>query len=219
METNIPVLEATKRSGKGTKAVSSLRDEGRLPAVVYGHKKENEDIELSAKDFGVALRDNPVLVTIKVGGAEQHAVIKDIQYNYVGPKVLHVDFLRVNLDEMVKVNVPLEFFGSPAGADKGGKLEIVQPSVTISARADSIPKVMNIQVRSLELGDSIRMKDLELPQGAELVSHPTSIVCRVEMPKRAKVVVAVADEPEAGAAPAEGAPADGAAAAAPSEGK
>ncbi|MCK6439284.1 MAG: 50S ribosomal protein L25, partial [Planctomycetes bacterium] len=175
--TAIPEVEASARNERGSAAVRALREGGQVPAVLYGQKKDNIDLAIDTKKFETLLRSRPILVKLAIDGKPEHAIIKDVQYDYVGPKLQHVDFQRVSLDEEIRVNVPLEFYGTPAGADQGGKIEVVRPHLAILVRADKIPHNIVVPVAELKLGDSLRCKDVTLPAGAKLVSHPESFIC------------------------------------------
>ena len=186
MANTIPQIETTSRKELGSLSMQELRDEGKLPAVLYGHKKDNVNLTLDAHSFQTALRERPILVTLKVDGKDEHAIIKDLQYFHVGPQLLHVDFQRVALDERVTVTTELEFFGTPKGADRGGRLEVVRNNVVITTRADNIPKSIEVNVAPLELDESIRASDLNLPEGAELTGPSSSFIARCNLPRRAK---------------------------------
>ncbi|MCA8940318.1 MAG: 50S ribosomal protein L25, partial [Planctomycetes bacterium] len=162
----IPALKAAARSGVGKNAVAELREAGKVPANLYGKGQDNLALEIDAHELKMNLRLTPALFALELGEGTVHALIKEVQYDIYGQDVLHVDMQRVTLDQKVQAFVPLEFFGTPAGASDGGKLEIVKKNVTLSVTAEKIPDLIRTNTSSLGLGDAITFGDLELPEGA-----------------------------------------------------
>ncbi|MCP4374955.1 MAG: 50S ribosomal protein L25 [bacterium] len=173
------VLKATKRTESGTRKARDLRKDGFLPVVLYGHGEGTLSLAIHEHELELALQHGDKLLKIELDGDTQNVLIKDIQYDTWGQKVLHVDLTRVRLDELVTVTVKISLVGTPAGVDAGGSLQQAIPSAEIQCRVDQIPEEIRVQVNELNIEDSLHLSDLELPEGSELLSDPTTLVCSV----------------------------------------
>jgi large subunit ribosomal protein L25 len=162
--------ETRERAGKG--ASRALRREGRVPAVVYGGKEEPLSIHIEEKELrrqlGTGHFFNSV-VDVEVGGKKLRTLPKDVAFHPVSDRPLHVDFLRVSKDTQIHVNVPVAFEneeGSP-GLKKGGVLNVVRHELELVCTSDTIPENVTIDVTGLEIGDSIHISHVKLPNGVE----------------------------------------------------
>src|ERR1700710_2899954 len=108
-------VTAETRTQLGSRANKRLRDSGKLPGVIYGHKLDVVPITLPKKEVVKHLDHGTHLFALNIGGKAENVLIKDVQYDHLGIDVLHVDFARVDLNERVDVTVPLEFKGEPKG--------------------------------------------------------------------------------------------------------
>jgi len=162
--------EARERAGKG--ASRELRREGRAPAVIYGGKEEPTPIHVEAKELVRQLGTGHFMnsiVMIELGGKPVRTIPKDVALHPVTDRPIHVDFLRLAKDAKVHVNVPVIFANeemSP-GLKKGGVLNIVRHELDLVCEADKIPSEISIDVTGLEVGDSIHISNVNLPDGAE----------------------------------------------------
>jgi large subunit ribosomal protein L25 len=149
------------------------------------------------------------------------AMIRDVQIDPISRRPVHVDFIRVSMEEEVKVSVPLLLTGIPIGVTNGGNLHLSHHTLAIAARPDKIPTRIELDVTALEIGDALHASDLKLPEGVRTTLDPKESVASVVAPHVEKVEVATTAVAAEGAAPAEGAAAapaaagDKAAAAAP----
>lgn len=162
--------ETRDRAGKG--ASRALRREGRVPAVIYGGKEEPTAIHLEAKELmrqlGLGHFMNSI-VMIDVGGKQVRTLPKDVAFHPVTDRPLHVDFLRLSKDAKIQVAVPVVFLNeedSP-GLKKGGVLNIVRHELELVCESDKIPDEIAIDVTGKEIGDSIHISELTLPEGSE----------------------------------------------------
>ena len=162
--------EARERAGKG--ASRHLRREGRVPAVIYGGKEEPQMIHVEAKELirllGTGHFMNSI-VTLDVGGKSVRTLPKDIALNPVTDRPEHVDFLRLAKNAKVEVAVPVVFVNEEAspGLKKGGVLNIVRHELELVCDAEKIPGEIEIDVTGKDVGDSIHISEVALPQGAE----------------------------------------------------
>jgi large subunit ribosomal protein L25 len=192
-------LETQPRTTQGSRAARKLRKQGRIPAVIYGHKEATVAVTLSGEDLEKAIRQGVRVVDLKTGAKLEKALIREVQWDHLGKDVLHVDFTRVSADERIRVNVPVELRGIAPGVTGGtGVLDQPLHSLTIECLAISIPESIRVAVNELQLGMAIHVRDLVLPPGVTAMNDPDAIVVHVT----AKLVE---PEPTAAAAPVEGA--------------
>lgn len=172
-------LIAEKRDATGKRTAARLRNEGKLPGIVYGHKEAAEMVSFSSHEFGLLLQHGSHLVELSMNGKIQQVLIKDVQFNYLGTEPLHVDFVRVDLDEKVNVSVPLEFKGVAKGTQEGGILEHELSDLEIRVKVNQIPELIEVNVNDLGLDEVLHVSDLELPPGCEAVTLPDAPVAAV----------------------------------------
>jgi large subunit ribosomal protein L25 len=162
--------EARERAGKGASRV--LRREGRVPAVIYGGKEEPLMVHVEAKELARQLGTGHFMnsiVMIDVGGKKVRTLPKDVAFDPVSDRALHVDFLRLAKNAKVEVMVPVVFLNeekSP-GLKKGGVLNIVRHDLDLICESDKIPDQIEIDVTGKDVGDSIHISEVTLPAGAE----------------------------------------------------
>jgi large subunit ribosomal protein L25 len=160
--------EARDRAGKG--ASRSLRRDGRVPAVVYGEKKEPLSIHVEEKLLSKMLHTGHFMnsvVMIDVAGKAHRTLPKAVDFHPVSSRPIHVDFLRIGEHTKVHVNVPVRFDNeddSP-GLKRGGVLNVVQHELELVCDAASIPNEIHIDLDGLEIGDSIHISHVKLPDG------------------------------------------------------
>ena len=161
--------EARDRAGKG--ASRAMRREGRVPAVIYGERKEPLSIHLEEKALMKMLNTGHFMnsiVMIDVGGKATRTLPKDVHFHPVSDRPLHVDFLRIGEHSQVKVNVPVRFINeeeSP-GIRKGGVINTVRHELELVCDAAKIPDDIVIDLTGLEIGDSIHISAVTLPEGS-----------------------------------------------------
>ena len=165
---NLPA-ETRERAGKG--ASRALRREGRVPAVVYGGKQEPLSIHIEEKLLVKQLSTGHFLnsiVELEVGGKKLRTLPKDVAFHPVTDRPLHADFLRLSKDSTVNVNVPVMFINEEAspGLKRGGVLNIVRHELELICDADKIPEDIQIDVTGFDIGDSIHISVVTLPQGS-----------------------------------------------------
>lgn len=160
--------ETRDRAGKGASRV--LRREGRVPAVIYGNKATPLSIHVEEKELARQLATGHFfnsIVEIKVGGKKLRTLPKDVAFHPVSSRPLHVDFLRLAAHAVVHVDVPVVFINEPAspGLKRGGVLNIVRHELELICDADRIPDDIQIDLTGLEIGDSIHLDAVKLPDG------------------------------------------------------
>lgn len=221
--------EVRDRAGKG--AARGIRRSGRVPAVIYGNKQDTLMITLEPKELERELQKPGFfthLYDVKINGSAHRVLPRDVQLDPVKDRPLHVDFLRVSADSTIRVNVPVRFInhGMSPGLKRGGVLNIVRHTVEMFCRADAIPDHLTVDLDGHDIGSSIHISMMAIPEGARpairdrdftvaTVAAPT--VETTPEPTAAEAAAAegaAAEGAAAGATPAEGAAAEGGAAAA-----
>lgn len=178
-----PVLQVEKRTQLGSHAARKLRRDGKLPAVVYGHKEDTLAISVPEKDFRTALQTGAKMFRIHCDNNEQDALIRETQYDAFGIDVLHADFVRVYMDEEITLEVFIELRGTPAGATKGGVLEQIRRTVEVRCLPASIPEKLTADVSGLDVGGQLTLKDVSLPSGVEIAhGDMNAMVAQVRLP-------------------------------------
>ncbi|GAA0734311.1 50S ribosomal protein L25/general stress protein Ctc [Sphingomonas japonica] len=163
--------ETRERVGKG--ASRALRREGRVPAVIYGNKQEPLGIHVEEKALMKALMTGHFMNSVvMIDGADKAAIRtlpKDVAFDPVSDRPIHVDFLRIAKNASVTVNVPVNFIDEDdaPGIKKGGVLNVVRHELELVVDADKIPEAIDVSLKGLEVGDSIHISNVTLPTGAE----------------------------------------------------
>ena len=166
--------ELRQRAGKG--ATRATRRAGRIPAVVYGDNQEPALISLEPRELTRALSRPGFfnhLVEIKVDGATQRTLPREVQYHPVTDAALHVDFMRVGIGAQVTVTVPISFInheGAP-GLRRGGVLNIVRHGIEMVCSVDNIPERLVVDLNGLDIGDTVHISAIEMPADARPVIH------------------------------------------------
>ena len=161
--------EARDRAGKG--ASRALRREGRVPAVIYGNNEEPLSIHVEEKLLNKLLGTGHFfnsVVMVEVGGKAVRTLAKDVAFHPVSDRPLHVDFLRVAKNASVTVGVPVRFENEETapGLKKGVVLNVVRHEIELTVAADNIPDEVVVDLAGLEVGDSVHISAVKLPQGA-----------------------------------------------------
>lgn len=189
-------LTATIRENTGSKAAAKERKQGRIPAIVYGHKKEPEAISLDAHNLAEGLLHGHRLMDVKIGKKIQKVLVKDLQYDYLGKYIIHADLVRVDITETIKITVPIELKGTPKGALEGGVITEHTDHLEIECLAANIPESIVVTVTDMDVGDTMHAKDVELPEGAKLSSSPDILLITCSLVAAAKAAEEIEEEEE-----------------------
>jgi large subunit ribosomal protein L25 len=180
------LLKAEIREKTGSHAVKHVLNQGRIPAIIYGHKEEPVSISLDEHNFMEGLHHGHRLLDIQIGGKKQKTIIKDLQYDYLGRKVLHIDLMRVDVTEMIKVSVPLELKGTAQGTHEGGMIEQHVNEIEIECLATNIPNSIVVPLKEVKVDDIIHAGDVTLPEGTKLVTSPDMLLVTCHVVAAAK---------------------------------
>jgi large subunit ribosomal protein L25 len=226
-------IKAEPRTAVGRSAARKLKARGIVPAIVYGGKQKPQPLQVSAREINAMLSHasgENILVELEIAGEKSNrtALLQEVQHSPVGGEVLHVDFHAVSMDQTIQADVPLEAIGIPEGVKTfGGLLDQNLRSLSIECLPRDLPDRISVDVASLNIGDSIHVRDIRLPSGVTIKMQPDltafSVLAPVveEEPVAAEAEAAAAaagpevikEKKEEGEAAAPGAPAKGAPAA------
>lgn len=209
------VVEVEPRKSTGKNANRRTRAAGRVPGIVYGLDRPPVAIQVAPRSIEDVLKQETgrnTIFELSLSGEDQHrsVMIREIQRDPMTEQMLHLDFVRIDLEKKVQVNVPVELVGIPAGVkNEGGVVDFVNRRVSIECLPKDIPDHVRVDVSELHIGQHASVSDLETRPGVTVLEDPEAIIAVVAPPR--KVEVAVPAEGEE-AAPAAAAEAEGAAA-------
>ncbi|MFT4663429.1 MAG: large subunit ribosomal protein L25 [Patescibacteria group bacterium] len=194
-------INGTLRTDLGKKATRADRKEGKVPGVIYGggevvhfnaNPKEMKDIV-----FTPAFKK----ATVTVGGKKYNCILKDTQFHPVTDALLHVDFLELIDGQDLKANIPVLCEGTAAGVKEGGRLNQKLRRVTVKTTPDKLIAELTVDVTALNLGDSVRVKDIKFSGGMEVMTDMSIPVATIEVPRSMRSALMGEEEGEEGAAP------------------
>ena len=201
-------LEVARREGSGKGVARKLRQNGKIPAVVYGGHRETVPIEVDRKAVAELIQKSQhgvrSIFLLKMAGTDQqrHAMIKDIQMDPITRKMTHIDFVRVVMDEVVRVTIPVHVTGTAIGVKQGGLLDFQVRDLHVECLPAQIPDSIDADISNLDVHQYIRIADLTLPEGVKVLDDPDRVVVGVTL-ARAEVIEAVVAPTEETVVPAE----------------
>ncbi|WP_213335249.1 50S ribosomal protein L25/general stress protein Ctc [Enterococcus casseliflavus] len=189
-------LEVTKREVRPRSLRNKLRHEGKVPAIVNGYKVESTPIAVNAAELEKILRENGLntVITISLEGKKVNTLIKEYQSDTFTRNLTHVEFLSVDMNEETEVEAEVTLIGESAGVKAGGVLAQNLYTVVVSATPDKLPERVEIDVTSLEIGDSLTVADLLKNDEYTIVTDPEEQIVAVTEPQE------ISEDEEAGEA-------------------
>jgi large subunit ribosomal protein L25 len=198
-------LSAERRMSLGKGGARKARAAGLIPGVLYGHQEQPFAVAIQEREFQLALHHHKggnAIVNLAVEGGEHTALIRAVQYDPITHNILHLDFQRISLTETVEVQVNLHLVGTPVGVKEGaGILEHILREVEVRCLPTAIPSAIDVDVTPLNIGDSIHVSDLAVPD-VTILSDAEATVATVVPPTVIEekpveeVAVAAEGEPE-----------------------
>ncbi|MDE2509405.1 MAG: 50S ribosomal protein L25 [Planctomycetota bacterium] len=185
----VEARDSAKNKGTGTRVSRRLRKQGKVPAIIYGHKQVPQPISLVKEDVQRMIKAQTHLAELTIGDAVETVLVRDVQWDHLGREIIHLDFARVSADESIETEVRLDFRGVAAGVAEGGILEPLLHELKVSCLAASIPDVIRVDVTALQIGHAIHVRDLVMPENVTALEEPDKLVVHVST--RAAVVEAV----------------------------
>ncbi len=188
------VIAIQDRAGTGKAKSRRARRQGKIPCVIYGAGKENRNFSVEESIWSEIPVADIHLVELDSPAGKINALIKDIQFDYLKGKTVHIDFQEVRMDEFIEAEVPIHGLGTPVGLSQGGFLEQVLHSVRIQSLPANIPSFIEVDISGLEIEKAIHVSELKMPEGVKPITPANQTVFHVLLPKAEEEV-----------APAEGA--------------
>lgn len=206
MHENIPVLAVTPRERLGTRYSNRLRKQGKLPAVVYGHKQDPVSIALDSRDTLAHIKAGEKIFNLDFPGRSnkdegQMVLLKDLQFDYLGTNIVHADFARVDLNERVKTFVAIHLIGEAIGLKQAGAI-LMHPvaEIEVECAVKDIPDFIEVNINELDVGKAITAGDVKLPvKDMKLLTDSHGMVAQIVIQQ--EIVVAEAAAVDAAAEP------------------
>jgi large subunit ribosomal protein L25 len=175
-------LTVQPRQGRGSRKAAKLRQQGLVPGIVYGHKKDAVQVSVSAEELDRAIRVlHARVLDLKLDGTTETVLIRELQWDHLGSEMVHVDFARVSKDEKVKVVIPVKLKNAPKSTG-GGVLDQPLHTLHVECLAVAIPDDITIDITNLTLGEPIHVKELALPEGVKVFEAPEAVVVQLKLP-------------------------------------
>lgn len=191
------MLKAVTREQMGSHAARRLRQEGLIPGIMYGHGQANESFAVAGHDLDVFLKRNERLVELDLGSKRETCLVKAVQRDALGMVVLHIDLTRVDLNETVQVTVPVVLRGVPKGEAQGGVLNPGALTLNIECVVTSIPEEIRVNVKDLDVGNVMRVRDLPPIEGGKILTNGDVVVASCSIITEAEVTPVAPVEGEA----------------------
>lgn len=190
-------IQAEPRTSVGTTAVNRLRKTGVIPAVIYGRKTAPSNLQVDRKSFTKLLESSAsdnILVSLKVGGDAQLALVQQVQHDHLRGGILHVDFHAVAMDEEIHAQVPLLLTGESPGAKLGGLIEIFHHNLEVRCLPKDLPESIEVDISGVDLGGGVSVGQIKLPETVRPVLAAEVLVLHCEAPKVVEETPAAAAE-------------------------
>ena len=183
-------LEVTDRNDSGKGFARKLRQGGKIPAIVYGGHLEAARISVDQKNLSDMIRKSEhgvrSIFLLKMAGGDQsrHAMIKDVQMDPITRKPRHIDFVRVVMDEVIRVTIPIHVTGIPKGVkSEGGVIDFQLRELHVECLPGSIPDTIDLDVSGLDVHQFLRISDLPIPEGVKVLDDEDRVVVGVTLPR------------------------------------
>ena len=168
-------FDAVSRANAGTGVAKAVRRNGNIPAVVYGGSSEPELIELNHNEIEKKLANEAVyshVLQLNVGGKVQNAILKDMQRHPAKDTIIHMDFMRINMNEKIKVHVPLHFINEEdsVGVKAGGVVTHSMVEVEVLCLPGDLPEYIAVDLAGVDIGGSVHLADIAVPEGVDILA-------------------------------------------------
>src|SRR3954447_20792404 len=165
----VEARDPQKNKGTGSRVARRLRAQGRIPAIIYGHKQAVVPISLSRDSVWEMIKKSTHLAELVLGDTTEMALVREVQWDHLGKEIIHLDFGRVSADESIETEVRLDFRGTAPGIAEGGVLEQLVHTVRVTCRASAIPDSIKVDVSNLHLDEALHVRDVTgLPEGVTI---------------------------------------------------
>ncbi|MFN8015996.1 MAG: 50S ribosomal protein L25 [Acidimicrobiia bacterium] len=179
-------LKATMRTSLGSANSRRERNEGQVPAVVYGHGSETLSVSVNALELNRILASETganTLIALDIDGKKDTALARQIKRHPTKPQITHVDFIRVNVNEEVVAEVTLHLEGEPEGVKDGGRLEQIHFTLTVKAKPADIPVSLSHDISAMTIGGHLEVGEIVLPSGVTSEQEADTVVAVISVPR------------------------------------
>ena len=179
-------LRAERRQAAGSGPARRLRDEGDVPAVLYGRGLDSTPLSVSRRELYTALHTEAgtnALINLEIGSEKFLTIARELQRHPVRGEIMHLDFISISLDEEITAEVSIDFIGDPVGASEGGIVETIRNSVLVSALPMSIPSSVPVDISEMNVGDTLTAAQLPAIDGVEYLDDPETALVTVVVPR------------------------------------
>jgi len=175
----VEARDPAKNKGTGSRVSRKLRASGKIPAIIYGHKQAPQPISITRDAVWEMIKKRSHLAQLQIGGVSEMVLVRDIQWDYLGKEIIHLDFARVSADESIQTEVRLALHGTAPGVSEGGVLEQPIHAIEVTCRANAIPDAIRVEIGDLHLGKAIHVRELTLPEGVTANADGDLVVVHV----------------------------------------
>lgn len=187
-------VNGKSRSELGKKGAGSIRREGLIPCVMYGAGEVIHFSALIGDLRHLIYTPDFKLAEVEVEGKKYRAILKEAQYHPVTDNVMHVDFLRLSEGTPIKVDLPVRFAGASPGVKAGGKLIKLIRRVSVKTTPEKLIDELQIDISNLDLGQSLRIRDIQTEDGVEILMSPSIPVAMIEIPRALRSATTAAEK-------------------------
>ena len=182
MDQTLITADARTATKKG--AARRLRRSGKIPAIMYGHSGTTA-LTLDAHDFQAKFRDvsENTIINLTIGSASYDVLVKDFQEDILTDSIIHVDFYEIEAGKSLRTQIPVHIVGTPLGVREGGILEHLLYSLEVECLPKDIPEQFDIDVENLDIGDSVHVRDIEIPSEVRLLSSEDLVIVSITTPR------------------------------------
>ena len=168
-------FDAVSRESAGTGGAKAIRRKGNIPAVIYGGSAEPELVELSHNEVSKKLANEAVyshVLQLNIGGKVQNAILKDMQRHPAKDTIIHMDFMRISMNEKIKVHVPLHFINEETsiGVKAGGVVTHSMVEVEVACLPGDLPEYIEVDLAAVDIGGSVHLAEIVAPKGVEILA-------------------------------------------------
>ncbi|MGG1680136.1 50S ribosomal protein L25/general stress protein Ctc [Neobacillus sp. NRS-1170] len=193
------VLQAKERKELRHSALRKIRDNGNIPAVIYGARVDSKPVYVSSADLTKTIRavGRNGVISLDVEGSKQDVILTDYQEDFIKKEILHVDFLAVDKSSKINVNVRLALVGEAIGVKDGGVLQQPLHEISITATPDNIPQQIEVDITNLQVGENITVGDIPSGGGFSINHEDEEVVASI-LPPKAEEEINAGEQQEGG---------------------
>jgi large subunit ribosomal protein L25 len=193
------VLQAQERKEFRGSALTRIRRDGNIPAVVYGAKLDSKSIYVSEADFTKVIRKvgRNGVISLDLGGNKHNVVLSDYQADPIKHEVIHVDFLAVDMSKEITANVRINLVGDAPGVKDGGVMQQSMHELTVTATPDNIPQSVDIDVSNLQVNETLTIADIQTNNGYTINEGVEEVIASI-LPPRQEAEINSGEEQEPG---------------------